>query len=117
MSKKTQQTHADQLAFWKLAIETWQDSGVSVRWFCRQEGLSEPSFYTWRKKITQHNEPKRNTASATNASAFIEVAIPKQTSGGLELIFASGHTLRIGPGTDRQIISKVVDVLQEAKLC
>ena len=43
----------EQAAFWRLAIETWQSSNMSVSQFCRTEGLSG-SFLTitgWRKKL------------------------------------------------------------------
>ncbi len=35
----------DQQQFWRIAIETWQASGLSIRQFCKNEGLSEPQFY------------------------------------------------------------------------
>jgi len=118
---------ADQRAFWQMAIETWQASGLSVRRFCRQEGLSEPSFYAWRKRLSQVDTPEGSPAPAADTeaagpgtrrgAAFIQVAMPAQASGGIELVFASGHTMRIGNGTDRRTLHDVVAVLQEAHLC
>jgi transposase-like protein len=37
--------------FWKEAIRLWADSGLSVREFCRREGLTEHSFYSWRREL------------------------------------------------------------------
>lgn len=37
--------------FWKEAIRLWTDSGLSVREFCRREGLTEHSFYSWRREL------------------------------------------------------------------
>jgi hypothetical protein len=42
-----QKSDTDQRQFWQMAIESWQSSGLSIRQFCKQEGLSEPSFYSW----------------------------------------------------------------------
>ena len=39
--------------FWRLAMREHQLSGLSIRAFCQREGLSEPSFYAWRKKIVK----------------------------------------------------------------
>jgi len=37
--------------FWEAAIRLWKDSGLSVREFCRREGLAEHSFYSWRREL------------------------------------------------------------------
>jgi transposase-like protein len=39
--------------FWRWVLVEFVRSGLSVREFCHREGISEPSFYSWRKKITQ----------------------------------------------------------------
>ena len=40
-------------AFWDFVIREKADSGLGVREFCKREGVSEPSFYQWRKKLEQ----------------------------------------------------------------
>jgi hypothetical protein len=41
-------------------ISRWAGSGLSVRGFCRREGLAESNFYAWRRTIVQRDaEPKR----------------------------------------------------------
>jgi transposase-like protein len=37
--------------FWEAAIRLWTDSGLSVREFCRREGLTEHAFYSWRRSL------------------------------------------------------------------
>jgi len=37
--------------FWRLAVNEWLSSGLTIRAFCKREQLSEPSFYAWRRKI------------------------------------------------------------------
>lgn len=37
--------------FWNEALRLWGDSELSVREFCRQEGLHEHSFYAWRRML------------------------------------------------------------------
>ena len=41
--------------FWRFVLAQWVESGLSAREFCRQEGLSEPSFYAWRRKIADRD--------------------------------------------------------------
>jgi transposase len=100
--------------FWRMAVETWQSSGLSVRQFCRQEGLSEPSFYAWRKKLSAVEHAAIHPPAA---SSFIEVSLPPAKSGGLEVVLASGILLRVSSDTSRQVIGDVLAVLQQAGLC
>jgi hypothetical protein len=70
MSTEQNSSKDDKPSFWRMAIETWTSSGLSVRQFCKLEGLSEPSFYSWRKKLAM-----QDSKDTSEPSAFIEVAI------------------------------------------
>jgi transposase-like protein len=100
-----------------MAIETWQDSGISVSRFCKDEGLSEGSFYNWRKKLAKGDKSEAAKQKEQSSSAFIEVSIPSDKPGGLELVLVSGNTLRIGPSADSTTLTNVLSVLREAGLC
>jgi transposase len=117
MSKKQKESKNDQRQFWQMAIETWQSSGLSIRRFCKQEGLSEPSFYSWRKRLTQVDEPDADKEAVSQSEPFIQVSLPTEKHGGLELVFSSGHTLRISSPADTQTLTTVLSALCEAGLC
>jgi hypothetical protein len=106
----------DQQQFWQMVIETWQSSGLSVRQFCKKENPSEPSFYSWRKKLTGDNS-QQDTQHKPESSAFIEVTIPQNNSAALELLLTSGNTLRIPAGVDSGTLSMVLSVVRAAGLC
>jgi transposase len=99
-----------------MAIETWRAGGLSVRQFCTKEGLSEPSFYIWRKKLAD-DESELDNQDKTEPSAFIEVAMSKNTSAAIELLLISGNTLRIPAGVDIATLSTVLSVVRAAGLC
>ena len=46
---------------WSERLERFERSGLAVVEFCRQEGVSQPSFYQWRKKLTR---PARHVQQA-----------------------------------------------------
>ena len=117
MSTKQKESKNDQRQFWQMAIETWQSSGLSIRRFCKQEGLSEPSFYSWRKRLTQVDEPDADKEAVSQSEPFIQVSLPSEKHGGLELVFSSGHTLRISSPADTQTLTTVLSALCEAGLC
>ena len=38
-------------ALWRDRLARFRKSGLTVKEFCRQEGVSDPSFYQWRKRL------------------------------------------------------------------
>jgi hypothetical protein len=110
---KVREIDGDQEQFWRMAIETWQASGLSVRQFCKQEGLPEPTFYSWRKKLTGCDTESEDQ----NTSSFIEVAMPRGNPSAVELLMTSGNTLRIPAGVDPATLSTVLSAVRSAGLC
>ena len=45
------------LAEWRGRLERFSLSGLTVAGFCRQEGVSSPSFYNWRKRLKKFSLP------------------------------------------------------------
>jgi hypothetical protein len=97
---------------WRRWLEDWRTSGLSVRAFCSRRGLSEPSFYGWRKVLDRR---------AASSAAFLPVDIvaddvATQVSG-LELVLAGGRTVRVAPGFDAATLRQLVSVLEEVRPC
>jgi len=114
---KDLKTETEQRQFWQMAVDTWQSSGLSVRQFCRQEGVSEPSFYAWRKKLMPPAAPEPGPGTSCPPSGFIQVSLPEASIRGMEFVLSSGHTLKIPAGVDRQTLTAVFSALGEAGLC
>lgn len=75
MSTRMQQSERKERE-WRAIVERWAGSGMSVRAFCRARGLSEPSFYAWRRTLAARDRAMRDGAArdiagrdATGASA------------------------------------------------
>jgi len=117
MSKEQKESKKDRRQFWQMAIETWQVSELSVRQFCKWEGLSEPSFYSWRKKLAKSDKPEDGKLKEPASSDFIKVSLPEDNPCGMELVLRSGNILKIAPSSDSKTLSRVMSVLQEAGLC
>ena len=99
-----------------MVLDTFKSSELSVRQFCQQEGLSEPSFYSWRKRLSKSQKSGDNKEQPQRDS-FIQVSMPTPKSGALELVLSSGHTLRIPPDIDRAFLTGVLSAMKQAKLC
>jgi hypothetical protein len=113
---KAKKADTDQRQFWAMVLDTFKSSGLSVRQFCQQEGLSEASFYSWRKRLSTHQKPDTHKAPL-QPEPFIQVSMPPVKSGVLELVLSSGHTLRIPSDMDPEFLTGVLSCVKQAKLC
>jgi hypothetical protein len=89
---------------WADRIAAQQRSGVAVRQFCKEQGLTEYSFYPWLKRL-QKKEPIR--------FALVDRGATRQepaTEAALELVMATGERLRIGAGVDAATLRTVLEV-------
>lgn len=102
--------------FWRLAVETWRDSGLPVRQFCAGEGLSEAAFYFWRRQLSPTATAPSDGPGDT-PSPFIEISLPDNRATALELVLTSGNVLRIGSAVDAGALNRVLAALHEAGLC
>ncbi len=92
---------------------------MTVRDFCAQEGLSEASFYSWRREL------QRRTHDATTVANAAPVFLPVQvltddappSCPPIELVLASGHVLRIQSGFDAATLRALVALLSEGSSC
>ena len=87
-----------------------QDSGLTVKDFCSNEGIAASSFYYWRKKLRKNNVERKNfiplvvkpsSSLPTQRSPSVQEHkdMPDHTAGGddmlLELVYPNGTRLRI----------------------
>ena len=118
MSDNSKDTKAGQTEFWKMVFETFDSSNLSIHQFCKQEGLAEWAFYSWRRKLTGHQPQKSALPKATpDNPAFIEVPVVSQRLQPLELLLDGGHILKIPVGADQGTINKVFSAMKETLLC
>lgn len=89
---------------WADLIRLQEQSGAPVKDFCRERGVSEPSFYSWRKRLAA--EPVR-FALVDAGGAIAEGNTP------MDLLLASGDRLRITSGVDAAALRIVLSVLRE----
>jgi transposase len=98
--------------FWRTMLRQWRQSGLSVRAFCARQGLSQPSFYSWRRSLAQRDG---------QAVPFVPVRVLKEpqpvlaeaSASGLELVLGGCRRLRIAPGFDAATLRQLLAVLEE----
>jgi hypothetical protein len=90
---------------WRERIADQERSSLSVKEFCKERGLAECSFYSWRKRL-RNTEPVRFALVERGAQQ-------ERASGGhLELVLASGERLCISSGVDGATLRTVLQALR-----
>jgi len=92
--------------YWRKVIGEQTGSGQNVTTFCRGKGISDASFYTWRKRLSEETPLK---------FALVEAGTNGNGASGLELTLTSGERLQIGAGADGPTLRMVLSVLRERR--
>jgi putative transposase len=91
--------------YWRDLIQQQARSGRSVSVFCSEHGLTEQSFYCWRKRLSKQ---------APVRFALVRADGPNSQDGApLELDLGSGQRLHIPRGVDATTLRTVLAVLRE----
>src|SRR5579885_3907718 len=77
---------------WAERTAAQQRSGISVKQFCKERGLTEYSFYAWRKRL-QEGEPVRFALVERSARRQERTVEPV-----VELVLTTGERLRVTAG-------------------
>ena len=56
-------------ASWRGHVSRQAVSGVSIRAYCREYGLSEPGFYAWRREIAKRDAEREGPRLAPDQFA------------------------------------------------
>lgn len=114
--------------FWRRHITRQAAGGLAIRAYCADHGLSEPSFYGWRRELAQRDrQTTRQKARQTRRGPgrrFVALTLERRATaspvtvataplGGLELVHPRGHVLRLGPGCDRDLLTAVLAALEQ----
>lgn len=114
-------------AYWRKLLREQRRSGMTVRQFCRDHGLSEASFFSWQREIATRDRQAAGTTENGSSSSRKKQAspppvnaasfIPLRLSGtsALELVHPRGHVLRIPAGFDEEGLVKVLQLLDRER--
>lgn len=94
---------------WEQRLARFDQSGLSVLDFCRQEGIVSQSFYHWRRKLAG------NEAPASDAPQFLPIRLAP--SAPVEIVLPNGAALRLSPGCDLAFVRSLVLALAGSGPC
>lgn len=117
-------------AYWRGQIERQSASGLSIRKWCRDNGVSEPSFYVWRRELRKRGrerglaEPERADREGREhlpkgivSSGFVAVdvvasdAVSAGREAKLEIAVAGGIVIRLREDVSADTLERVLGVV------
>jgi len=96
--------------FWRLALREYRQSGLTIRAFCQREGLSEPAFYAWRKRIENRKANHETEPSGLGKLLPVEI-VDSADNHSLEIVTPGGFTLRCGSAVEPSRLTALIGVI------
>jgi hypothetical protein len=106
---------------WREILERQAGSGLSVRSFCAAEGIREPSFYAWRKRLrtqkangarTVRKEARGEKACGDNAHLFVPLKLVDAATT-LEIVHPLGYRIHVTGDVNPVALRRVIETLDE----
>ena len=106
--------HRAKLQEWTARIQDCRSSGLSVRAWCRQEGINAATYYRWERELL--TGVRRNGIPPSTAVTFAELPAPKQVSRNAAehcaTLYIGNASLDIYPGCDTEQLKMLVELLR-----
>jgi transposase-like protein len=91
--------------FWRDVLRQHVASGLSVREFCRREGIAEANFYAWRRTLAERDQQPAardgqlgaRAAEGRPQPAFIPAIVPVLTSTAAPTVISTVVTTEPRP--------------------
>lgn len=112
-------------AYWRGQFERQSASGLSIRRWCRENGVSEPTYYVWRRELRKRDHERGlrecdshaslSEATVTPGFVALDVVHPDVVSSGreakLEIDVAGGVVIRLREDASAETLERVLTVV------
>ena len=100
----------ERLESWTARIMACRSSGMTVRAWCRENGLSEKTYYYWQRRLFQALSEQQTVYK----TAFAEVTPPQLVCSGKVAVTVriAGADADIHPGADASTVETVLRILK-----
>ena len=119
---------------WRRLIQQWRHSGMTIRDFCVEHEVSEPSFFAWRRTIAdrdrQSGQPSADgygnvdSHKMQDSPTFVPLhvvstpATPATPAGAAyEVVLRDGCIVRVPAGFDPATLRQLLVLLNEERPC
>lgn len=114
----------DRELHWRGMLERQAASGLSVTAFCRQESVSAPSFYSWKRKLNQGDAASArcgaNTARSlrhTQGVHLVPVQIESKSSSPVRILLPHGVSVETTGEIGESALVSLLRAIRESHGC
>ena len=98
----------DEFRDWQERLKRYEESGLSIDAFCRQEAVGRSTFMDWLQ--TLNKEPRRQAAMegetrSAERPAFVPVTV---NANMIEILLPGGGLVRLAASIDRTLLLDVI---------
>jgi transposase-like protein len=109
MARQSERSEKEQ--YWRGVIRRCERSKQTVRAFCGEHGLSEQSFYWWKRTIAERDQ-------RADGPAFVPLRVSSSTAApALEVVAGPGRVIRVPTDFDADTLRRLLAVLEEGPSC
>lgn len=111
----TRRSSEEKRAFWRMVVQMQEESGLSVRKFCEQEGLGQASFFGWRRKFRAEEAERADGSEHGDESVRLAPVklVDKKGPVAVEVVSPSGLVLRVGDEANTENVRRVLQLMHE----
>lgn len=116
-------TRRDREGFWRGILQRQAESGLNVASFCRQESISAPSFYAWRRKFQERDggAPPIDRQFAKDTPLGGQLLPVRLEAGSspapVRILLPQGASIEAPGDIDRRVLVELLLALREAQGC
>jgi hypothetical protein len=109
--------------FWRSVLQRQTESGLNVANFCRQESISAPSFYAWKRKLKERDAGARQIDPPVDEEAKLGTQLlPVRIEAGaspapVRILLPQGASIEAPGSIDRRALVELLGAIREAQLC
>jgi hypothetical protein len=137
MAQRTWPRDAAKERYWREVVGGHANSGLSIKAYCGDRGVSEASFFAWRRELARRVAKSSQPAKAHERLALkqagprsrrkispehhgvplwarLHVTPGESSPGGamIEIVLPAGVRVRVAEGASRQTLTDVLAVLE-----
>lgn len=125
-----QRRSVEKEAYWRGQLERQLASGLSIRRWCRENGVSEPTYYVWRRELRKRDHERglhecdsdASLSKATVAPGFVALdvvpsdvlaadVVSRGREAKLEIDVAGGVVIRLREDASAETLERVLTVV------
>ncbi|OKY73970.1 MAG: hypothetical protein BM485_16075 [Desulfobulbaceae bacterium DB1] len=100
--------------FWQAHLSAWERSGLTQQEYCKQQGIKEWSFSSWKRRLVKLNQSAVSgfvPVAVTDRNAPAPVAFPKARQHPLTLVVGNRYRVEIAEGFSSETLAQLLVLL------